>query len=111
MEIKNKYDVDAELRLLLTAESKGVIVGAKYLHYKGGRYLVRNVAIHTETDEVMIVYESLSESFSPVFVRPLKVWARPVARNMKEKVNNLVSKLFGQERFPLKGKERFKLLA
>ncbi len=46
--------------------------GQKYLHYKGGEYIVISMAKHTETDENMVVYRSIS--FGSVHVRPLKIW-------------------------------------
>lgn len=44
------------------------IVG-KYRHYKGGEYEVISEALHSETEEPVIVYRSL--------VAPFTVWVRP----------------------------------
>lgn len=43
-----------------------------YKHYKGGLYRVIVTALHTETEEEMVVYES-SET-GKVFVRPLDMF-------------------------------------
>ncbi len=43
-----------------------------YRHYKGGEYVILNVATHTETQETMVVYLSLRHG--SVWCRPLKVW-------------------------------------
>ena len=47
-----------------------VIVGKKYRHYKGGLYNVLNIAVHTETEEVLVIYQGVESS---------KIWARPKA--------------------------------
>lgn len=44
------------------------VIGNKYRHYKGGLYKVINIAIHTETDEALVIYQGLDTN---------KVWARP----------------------------------
>lgn len=44
-------------------------------HYKGGLYLVLGIAAHSETDEQMVVYVSLSKRPGPrLRVRPLRMW-------------------------------------
>lgn len=48
-----------------------------YRHYKGGFYMVIGVAAHTETDERMVVYVSLTGANLPgprLRVRPLSMW-------------------------------------
>ena len=44
--------------------------GCKYRHLKGGMYVVIDLAIHTETDEIMVVYKNMEE--------PDLVWCRPL---------------------------------
>lgn len=53
-----------------------------YRHYKGGLYEVLHMARHSETEELLVVYRSLSEG---------SVWVRPAAMFV-EQVN-------GQPRF------------
>ena len=36
-----------------------VVQPGRYRHYKGGEYEVMGVAIHSETDELMVVYRCL----------------------------------------------------
>ncbi len=51
----------------------------RYRHYKGGEYDVAGIAMHTETEEPMVLYkalyrcEDLEEDYgaNPWFVRPL----------------------------------------
>lgn len=43
-----------------------------YKHYKGGVYEVLHLAKHTETEELMVIYRSLTDYKSP------EVWARPL---------------------------------
>lgn len=46
-----------------------------YEHYKGGLYEVLYVARHTETDEDLVVYQSL---------RDHRIWVRPLAMFLGE---------------------------
>lgn len=48
-----------------------------YKHFKGGYYLVCEIARHTETDEEMVIYISLNDS-GVVWARPLELWEAPV---------------------------------
>jgi len=51
----------------------GVRVGAYYKHYKGNFYKVIEIAKHTETDEVLVIYTSLKDG-SLIWARPLSMW-------------------------------------
>jgi hypothetical protein len=54
------------------------IAAGVWQHYKGGFYLVIGIAAHTETDERMVVYVSLTGAHLPgprMRVRPLSMWA------------------------------------
>lgn len=42
----------------------------RYRHFKGGQYEVLDVARHSETDEVLVVYRSVDD--------PGTIWVRPV---------------------------------
>lgn len=44
-----------------------------YKHYKGNYYLVHFVATHTETNELMVVYQA-QYGDRKMFVRPLKMF-------------------------------------
>lgn len=52
--------------------------GAVYKHYKGDRYQVIDVALHSETSEWMVVYKPLYECDVQLFVRPLSMWHEAV---------------------------------
>ena len=41
----------------------------RYQHYKGKDYMVIGIALHTETEEELVVYEQLYEDH--------KLWVRP----------------------------------
>lgn len=45
-----------------------------YEHYKGNRYEVLNVAVHTETREPMVIYKALYKGDFPEGT----LWARPL---------------------------------
>lgn len=62
-EKKPSCDQEAEL------QSK-IKVGAFYRHFKGGKYLVTGFARHTETMEMLVIYEDV-EHYG-------KIWARPI---------------------------------
>lgn len=46
-----------------------VKIGGIYKHFKGNLYKVLNVAVHSETEEKMVVYMKLYDDYS-VWVRP-----------------------------------------
>ena len=55
-----------------------------YRHYKGKNYEVVNTAIHTETQEVLIVYKALYETDinnDGLWVRPIKMFTEHVQIN------------------------------
>ena len=53
--------------------------GEVYRHYKGNSYKVVGIALHSNTDEFMVVYEPLYENpAAPLFTRPLKEWREVV---------------------------------
>jgi hypothetical protein len=46
--------------------------GQIWQHYKGGTYEILTCANHTETQEVLVIYRSVS--FGSVYARPLSIW-------------------------------------
>lgn len=44
--------------------------GEVYQHYKGNYYRVLDVAVHTETEELLVVYHNVKDKS--------KIWARPL---------------------------------
>jgi hypothetical protein len=47
-------------------------VGRFYKHYKGGTYKVLNLAKHTETNEGLVIYQSVE--FGSFYARPIDMW-------------------------------------
>jgi hypothetical protein len=52
------------------------IPGQRYQHYKGGHYRVLHLSKHTETDEIMVIYQSLH--FGSYHARPIEKWLEKV---------------------------------
>jgi len=46
--------------------------GEKYQHYKGGQYEIICMCNHTDTNEPLVVYRSIS--FGSQYARPLSEW-------------------------------------
>ena len=54
-------------------EKRGVVIGGKYHHFKGGDYIVIEVGKHTETLEEMVVYKEIAGQGN-VWIRPLEMF-------------------------------------
>ena len=54
-------------------------IGSIYEHYKGGKYKVLHLARHSETKQVLVIYQSLE--FGDVHARPLKMWFDEIVKN------------------------------
>ena len=50
-----------------------------YKHFKGNLYVVINVARHTETDELLVVYAATKE-MKRIYARPLQMFMSEVDR-------------------------------
>jgi len=57
-------------------EASYPLPGSLYKHYKGGIYEVLTLATHTETNEPMVVYQSML--FGSIYARPLSEWNKPL---------------------------------
>jgi hypothetical protein len=53
--------------------------GEVWQHYKGGRYEIVAMCNHTDTDEVLVIYRSLS--FGGFHARPYSEWHDEVESN------------------------------
>ena len=54
----------------LAQEYKEKMVGKRYRHFKGGIYIVTDIAVHSESASLMVIYKS--------FDNPSLTWARPL---------------------------------
>ena len=64
---------------------KQEMVGYKYKHYKNGKiYLVLDIVIHTETQELMVVYKNINDE---------QIWCRPLSI-FNEEIDNEHHKRF-----------------
>lgn len=57
--------------------SRMPVAGERYRHFKGGEYEIVAIALHTETNEQMVVYKACYAPFQ-CFVRPLDQFVIPV---------------------------------
>lgn len=65
----------------VTAEVyKERMVGKRYRHFKGNIYIVTDIAVHSETAELIVVYKSFDKP-SLVWVRPLNMFLSEVDKN------------------------------
>lgn len=55
---------------------KEKMVGKRYRHFKGGIYIVTDIAVHSETEGIMVVYKSFND--------PTLTWVRPLAMFLSE---------------------------
>ena len=57
-----------------------VIKIGRYRHFKGNEYQVLYLAKHSETQEIMVVYQALYGE-KGIWVRPASMWNETVKRN------------------------------
>jgi len=75
---KYKLKLNVEEKKEESVEVNYPIPGRIYKHYKGGLYRVNHLEKHTETDEILVSYTSLT--FGTHFARPLSVWNKKVSK-------------------------------
>ena len=74
---------------------KESMVGKRYRHFKGGIYIVTDIAVHSETEKMMVVYKSFNE--------PTLTWVRPLEMFISE---------VDKEKYPdVKQEMRFEMLS
>ena len=67
----NRMWVQLQLRNI-----KDEMVGRRYRHFKGSIYEVTDIAVHSETEEPMVIYRNWRE--------PSLVWCRPLSMFVSE---------------------------
>lgn len=67
---------------------KDSMVRKRYKHFKGRTYVVTDIAVHTESDEIMVIYKCFTDPFV-TWCRPLVMFLSDVDRkkypNVKQK--------------------------
>lgn len=62
--------------------SSQIVAGSVYEHYKGQKYRVIGIGLHTETLEEVVMYEALYDNpLGRLWCRPLKMWSESVEVN------------------------------
>ncbi len=56
---------------------KNNMVGEIYKHFKGAEYIVLDIAIHTETEEFLVVYKNFKNP-DVLYARPLEMFLSKV---------------------------------
>lgn len=64
------------------------VVDALYEHYKGGIYRVLSLAKHSETDEVLVIYQSTQ--FGSIHARPLNMWFETVVNHQDKQIERFI---------------------
>lgn len=69
-------------------ELRDSMAGRRYRHFKGRIYIVTDLAVHTESDEIMVIYKCFADPIV-TYCRPLSMFTRDVDRkkypNVKQK--------------------------
>lgn len=68
---------------------KGQMVGHKYRHFKGGIYEVIDLAVHSESEEPMIIYRN-AENPNLVWCRPLDMFLSEVDHTKYPEVKQML---------------------
>lgn len=63
-------------------DQREIIIGKKYRHFKGNEYLILHLARHSETLEMLVVYQALYGDYG-IWVRPLEMFLEQVEVNDK----------------------------
>lgn len=67
----SRIEVQKELQ-----KTREEMMGCRYRHFKGDVYIVTAIAVHSETEEPLVIYKNFDD--------PSLVWARPLPMFMSE---------------------------
>lgn len=59
------------------AKIKKEMIGTRYRHFKGTIYVITDIAVNTETEELMVIYKDF-HNLDLVWCRPLDMFMSPV---------------------------------
>lgn len=62
------------------------MIGKRYRHFKGNVYKVTNIAVHTETSEIFVIYHNVNET-EKVYARPISMFLSEVDKVKYPNVN------------------------
>lgn len=67
------------IEVFMPPENREILPGRYYRHFRGNLYKVIGIAIHTETEEKMVVYQAQYGKYG-LFVRPYHMFAEEIDR-------------------------------
>ena len=82
--MNNRMNVQMQVNCM-----KSAIVDFRYRHFKGGIYIVTDIAVHSETAEPMVIYKSFDDT-NLVWCRPLNMFLSEVDHEKYPDVKQLM---------------------
>lgn len=74
----NDHKSQEELSKKVAEAKTKLKIGGKYKHYKGNLYIVRDIVLHSETLEPLVLYEPQYETGVKLWVRPFEMFIEDV---------------------------------